>query len=223
MTTISVFKQRLFLERDDAMAKIMTASKPMTDGQIENVVSKLRDALRKHRSEFGSEYVQHVLGVENLGMDLMAPFYKRVEVISNMIIRHIKVDPNRTPQQMLDATGCKQYVDKYVMEAMPMPRSVIEERKVFFFKLDRYVSDTDLEEEYKIRGLKPVDPSPLAAVNEADPAFADSHPNATHWRDSSGKWCFISFCRWLGERKVGVDYYSNGGWHSSWWFAGIRK
>lgn len=81
-----------FLERDDAMAKTMTASKPMTDGQIENVVSKLRDALRKHRTDFGLEPVQRVLGIENLGMELLTPFRTRVEAISKLIARRVKVE-----------------------------------------------------------------------------------------------------------------------------------
>ena len=39
--------------KDDAMTQIMNASdvKVMTDGQIEDAVNKLRDAMRKHRSE----------------------------------------------------------------------------------------------------------------------------------------------------------------------------
>jgi hypothetical protein len=36
------------------MTQIMTATE-MTDGQIENAVNKLRDAMRKHRSEITSD------------------------------------------------------------------------------------------------------------------------------------------------------------------------
>ena len=202
------------------MTKVMTASKPMTDGQIENVVNKLRDALRKHRSEFSSEPVQQVLGVENLGMELMAPFRQRVEAVSNMITRRAKVNRTRNAQVAIDATGRRQYTDKDVVDAMPNGEG--EEVEVVFFNLGRYVSDTDLDKEYELRGLKPADPFSLAAVNEVDPAFADQKPNVTHWKDSNGKWCYAAFYQWYGERLVYALRHVSG-WVGGWWFAGLRK
>ena len=68
------------------MAKTMIAS-GMTDGQIDNVVNKLRDALRKHRDEFGADPAQQVIGRENLGMELLAPFRALVEAESEFIVR----------------------------------------------------------------------------------------------------------------------------------------
>src|SRR3989338_9632342 len=99
------------------MAETMTASVPatITDGQIDNTVAKLRDALRKHRTEFDSEITQKVLGVENLGMEILAPFRARVEALSSLITRRVKVDRARTPQQALDATGRRQYIDNNVV------------------------------------------------------------------------------------------------------------
>jgi len=61
--------------------------------------------LRKHRSEFGSEAAQQVLGLENLGMQLLAPFRVLVEANGSMIIRHVKVNRTRSPQEVLNATG----------------------------------------------------------------------------------------------------------------------
>jgi len=211
---------------DDAMAKIMIASQQMTDGQIENVVAKLRDALRKHRGELGSEPVQQVLGVENLGMELLAPFRKRVEAMTNIIVRHVTVNRAQTPQAMLDATGRRQYTDRKVVDAMP--RSEGEEVDVYLFKprpeayKNGFINDDDLEKEYEFHGLVPADPYSLAAVIEADPAFADKHRNVTHWKDANGKWCYIAFSRWDGERSVGVNRDGRV-WFSEWWFAGLRK
>lgn len=202
------------------MAQTVTASAGITDGQIDNAVDKFRSALRKHRGDFGSDAVQQVLGVDNLGMELLTPFRKRVEAVSSMIVRHTKVNRSRFSQVVLDNTGRKQYVDSRVVG--PMPRGYGEEVDVHFFKFDRFVSDDELDKEYELRGLKAADPYSLAAVNTDDPAFADEHPNGTHWKDADGNWCFAAFSRWGGERHVNVSRRGND-WGVRWWFAGVRK
>ena len=146
---------------------------------------------------------------------------RRVEVPSKMIIRKVRVNRNRLPQEVLDATGRKQYVDKGVVASMPHGES--DEVEVVFFKEDCFLSDDELEKRFAQHNLKPADPYSLAAVNEADPVFADEHPNGTHWKDSNGKWCYAAFLRWsFEERSVNVN---RGGfdWHDNWWFAGLRK
>lgn len=184
------------------MKKIMNATE-MTDGQIENAVNKLRDAMRKHRSEIASDVAQQVLGVENLGMMMFTPFRERAEAVSNLIVRKVKVDCNRTPQEALDATARVQYTNRKVVDAMPKREG--DEVEVVFFKPDLsnrngFISDDDLEKEFELRGLKPADPVSVAAVNEADPAFADEKPHGTHWKDAKGNWCFAAFRRWSDDR-----------------------
>jgi hypothetical protein len=206
------------------MTQIMTATE-MTDGQIENAVSKLRDAMRKHRSEITSDVAQQVLGVENLGMMMFTPFRERAEAVSSIIVRKTKVNCSRSSQEAFDATGRKQYTDRKVMDAMP--KGVGDEVEVVFFKPDLsnrngFISDDDLEKEFELRGLKPADPISVAAVNEADPAFADEKPHGTHWKDAKGNWCFATFGRWNGEREAFVNRYVSG-WCDGWWFAGVRK
>lgn len=210
------------------MAKTMTAPhQPMTDGQIENVVAKFRDALRKHRGEFSSEPVQLVLGVDNLGMELLTPFRSRVEAVSNLIIRRVRINRVRTPQKALGATGRRQYTDRSVVDAMP--RGDGDEVEIGFFKprQDAYdsnglISDANLEKEFAFHGFVPADPVSLSAVNEDDPAFADEHPNGTHWKDVDGRWCYAAFSRWGGGRSVSVRRGSSD-WGGGWWFAGVRK
>ena len=87
----------------------------------------------------------------------------------------------------------------------------VEEAEVFFFKprpqaydKNGLISDDRLEAEYDFHDFKPADPYAQAAVNEADPNFANDHPNGTHWKDKDGKWCFASFFRWLDEPRVHV-------------------
>ncbi len=183
--------------------------------------------LRKHRNELNSEAVQQVLGIDELGAELLGVFRKRVEAVSNMIVRRVKVNRTREPQAMLDATGRKQYTDRNVVKNMPHDGR--EEDDVFFFKPDKSaydrnncISDDNLTKEYDLRGLKP-DPYAQAAVNEADSAFADDHPNGTHWKDADGNWCYAAFLRWDGvERRVDVRR-SRIVWDGRWLFAGVRK
>lgn len=212
------------------MAQTMIASaaqRPsITDGQIENVVDKFRAALRKHRSEFPRDIVQNVVELENTGMECLAPFRARVEAQSDLIIRHVLVNRARAPQEMLDATGRRQYKDQSVVDAMPRGKG--EEVDFYFFKprpeayKNGVMSDEALEKELKFHGLVS-DPYAQAAVNEADPAFADTHHNGTHWKGApDGKWHFAAFDRWGGERDVFV-LRGGDGWGGHWWFGGVRK
>lgn len=197
----------------------MTPSE-MTDRQIEKAVDLYRALLRKHRSELGSEAVQHVFGQPDYVAEMFSVLRRRVEAVSNLIIRHVSVYRHQTPQSVLDVTGRKTYVNASVVETMP--RGEGAEADVFFFHVGWNLSDPDLDKEYTLRGLVPADPYSLAAVNQADPAFADDHPNATHWQDADGNWCCAIFDRWSYERHVNVDR-NDFDWHGSWWFAGLRK
>jgi hypothetical protein len=207
------------------MTTIMTPSKTTTDGQITKAVSNYRALLEKHAPEFPSEAVQVALEQPGFASKMFAIFRECVEAVSNMITRCAPVNRNLTPQEALDATGRKQYTDSQVVANMPRGKG--DQPKTIFFKLDLsqrggYISDDDLEKEFELRGLVPEDPDSLAAVNEADPAFADEHPNGTHWKDADEKWCFATFRRWLGERNVLVDRDGDD-WCDDWWFAGRCK
>ena len=201
-----------------------TKTDGMSDGQIDKAADALRSAfaakLRAHRVEFRVVATQQALGAKGLIPDMFAVFRRYVELFDNLIVRLVYPDRNRTPMAVLDATGRKQYTNESVVAGMP--RGTGEEAKVVFFKLGHFISDIDLDKEYESRGFKPADPFSLAAVNEADPAFADEHPNATQWKDADGKWCYAAFFLWLDERRVLVrrhDYV----WHGFWWFAGLAS
>lgn len=141
-------------------------------------------------------------------------------IISDMIVRTVKVNRNRSAKEALKATGREQYVYDSVVKAMP--NGTTEDIEVVLFKIGRQVSVQELEKEYVLRVLKPIDPFSLAAINEADPAFADEHPNGTQWKDKDDKWCFAAFFRYRDERRLSVCRDSNG-WFGRWWFAGVRK
>lgn len=178
------------------------------------------DALVK--SGLPSEPTQQVLASQGstLADEFVALIRKRVESMSIIIVRRVKVDRTRTPQAMLDATGRNKYVTDSVVKTMPKGDG--DEADVHFFKLDRYVSDADLDKEYELRGLIPADPYSEGAVNEADPAFADDHPNATHWKDDDDQWCYTAFYRWDGGERCVCVFRRGSGWHNCWWYAGVR-
>lgn len=138
----------------------------------------------------------------------------------SIIVRRATVDLSLTGKQALDATGRVQYVNDSVVAEMP--RGTSTEVEVHFFKLDRHVSCAYLVKEYERRGLEPVDPFSLAAMNQADPAFADDHPNGTQWIDAKNKFCHEAFYDWNGKRSVNVSRIGDV-WVDDWWFAGVRK
>jgi len=208
------------------MAKTMTPSdKPITKGQIGKFYDVFADALAK--SGLRSEPTQLVLAIHgaDLAKQFVALVRKHVDAISNMIFHTVTVDRTRSPQQVLDATGRTQCTDKEVVASMPKGEA---EEELFFFKprpeayRDGLISDEALKREFDFLNLEPASPCSLAKANQDDPAFADEHPNGTHWKDAQGNWCFAAFGRWRGGRDVGVDRY-DGDWYGGWWFAGVRK
>lgn len=201
------------------MNKIMTLSE-MTAGQIDKAVANFRALLEKHSKNYDQDAVQTVLGQKEFIDKVFTLFQDRVEAVSGMIVRKVKVDRSLSPVGLLRATGRVQYVNGIVVAEMPKGEG--DEVEVVFFNLGCYVSDDILEKEYEIRGLKPADPYSQAAVNTVDPAFADKHPNGTHWKDENGNWCYSAFDRWGGEREVNVGQ-SDDDWDDDWWFAGLRK
>lgn len=195
----------------------------ITAGQIGRVADRFSERCRINALSLPRDSVQAVLENEGdvLAQEMFEIFRSRVERRTNLIVCRVFVNRTRTFQEMLNATGRKQYTNNNVVKTMPQGEG--DEVEVVFFRLGRYISDDDLEKEYELRGLKPADPYSQAAVSEADPAFADEHPNSTHWKDSSGNWCFSAFRQWSGVRGVYI-FPRNDGWTDvRWWFAGLRK
>ena len=197
------------------MTKVMTPSQQteMSDGQIEKAVDIYRALLRKHRLELDSDAVQRVLGQSEYVTEQVAVLRERVEAVSNRIVRRVRVDRTRTPQEVIDATGRTQYVDKNVLATMPQGEG--DEVDVYFVPTKRFVPVEDVPAFLAQYGLVP-DPRAQAAVNEADSAFADEHPNGTQWGDN----CYLMFSRWNGKRNVDCRR-SGSGWHDYWFLSGV--
>ena len=137
------------------------------------------------------------------------------------------VNREQSPQELFAAAGRKQYVNTEMVAIIPRqaPAGVADNQPLVFFDLDLSerggCSDTDLEKQYEARGLV-ADPYYQFNVNRENPEFADEYPNACHWKDAEGKWCFAAFGRGDGERCIRVGR-SGSGWGESWWFAGRPK
>ncbi len=204
---------------------VSPSNEPISGGLIGKINDLLGAALRK--SGLPLHPTQEV--VEEQGAAIVAAcvaeIRKRVGVLMNLITRVVTVNA-RAPRAALETTGRRLYVTESVVTTMPKGQE--GEAPVYFFKPDAsaydkngLISVDDVEKQFDLCGLKPVDPYRLAAVNEADPAFADDHPNVTQWKDAEDNWCYASFDRWCGERSVDVG--RGGKWSDRWWFAGVRK
>ncbi len=196
----------------------------MTDGQIEELQGLFGDVLRRHREEFTSRETKLVIEQEDrsLQSDFLAVvrrYFDNDEL--KTVVRVVTVNRRRAPQQMLDATGCTQYIDEDSVAVIPRSGTGVEENVVIeFFKLDCRVNDDVLANEYRERGLVP-DPYAVAAVNEDDSTFADKYPNGTHYKDANGQWCYLVFSQNGDENEVNVGHCSSD-WFGFWWFGGVR-
>jgi hypothetical protein len=209
------------------MTRVMSPSeKPITKGQIGKWSDVLADALVK--SGLPSGPIQQIFQTKGVALaeEFVLSVRKRVEMITNIIIRHVRIDRARSPHQVLEATSRRLYVNDDIVDRMP--RGDKDEDDIHFFKpgpsayKNGSISDADLKQEFDQRGLKPADPYKLTQANADDPTFADSYPNGTHWNDADGKWCFAVFSGWCGERRVCVNR-NDDDWDDCWWFAGVPK
>ena len=197
------------------MTQVMTPSevKVATAQQIDKAVANYRAMLEKHASGFQAAPLQTVLGQSEFAKAQFELLRSRVEAMSEIIIRRVKVDRSRSPQEVVDATGRKQYVDKDVLDTMPKGEG--SEVDVWFIPTKRYVPVSEVPAFLAQYGLVP-DPRAQVAVNEADPAFADEHPNASQWGDN----CYWTFDGWDGGRRVRV-LRRDDDWNDGWFLAGV--
>lgn len=187
----------------------------ITNGQIGQINDRLATKLRE--SGLLLESVQEVLKMPgNSAIDeMVAVFRKHVEAQSDIIVRRVRVDRTRTPQEAIDATDRNKYLDDHVVATMPQGEG--DEVDVYFVPTKRYVPVAEVPAFLTQYGLVP-DPRAQAAVNEEDPAFSDEHPNGSQW----GNNCCLAFDRWGDGRCVHCDRYDFD-WSVGWFLVGVRK
>lgn len=106
------------------------------------------------------------------------------------------------------------YIEESVLNTWPIHTGELE-----FFKFDSYTSAADVEAEYEKRGLVA---APFSMCEQDGKEMNEKQYVATQWKDADGKFCYLAFLRWDGERKVHCDR-DGSEWDVPWWFAGVRK
>lgn len=206
------------------MATAMTPSEGVSREQLGRFLDKFEIRLRG--AGFKKEDFQKgILEIPETPLmdELLAVVSRFVAMVVNTIVHVVTgIDRGRKPQEAIDATGRRQYVDREVVATMP--RCDGDQVELEFFKLDLsarggWISNSDLQKEFESRKLVP-DPMAQIAFNKANPAFADDHPNATLWKDADGKWCYLAFYLCV-ERRVDCGRNEHG-WHENWWFVGRK-
>ncbi len=185
----------------------------ITGGQIGQINDRLATKLRE--SGLPLEAVQNVLKMPgNAAIDEMAAvFRKHVEAQSEFIIRHVRVDRTRAPMKVINATGRNKYLDDDVVATMPKGEG--DEVDVYFIPTKRLIPVNEVAAFLAQYGLVP-DPRAQAAVNEADPTFADKYPNGTQWVND----CYLTCFRWYDERYVLCNRNAYD-WNDRWFLSGV--
>ncbi len=162
-------------------------------------------------------WIQNQQALAKALREALCPPRWRVEVDGTIVWCGLKVNRSRTPSQAIRATGRVEYLNDAVVASMPHVTE--EEVELRFFPLKVVTSASDYQKAIEDRGLIS-DPMAVVAANEADPAFADAHPNGTQWVDVNGNHCYLAFRCWLDKRFVYVNRNEND-WLDHWWVAGV--
>ena len=124
----------------------------------------------------------------------------------------------RTGQQLLDLTGRRHYGPSDVPGTMPLiggESEGWEEFDFLMYKSGKQTPDSKVEGTRTSRELTR-DLEVQILINATFPEFADQRPNGDSWQDENGNWCFASFDRCDGVRRVdvwrSVDVWDDGGW-----------
>lgn len=140
------------------------------------------------------------------------------------IIRTVRVMRAREPKAMITAVGCAQLTNSTILSSIP--RCEGKYVNVEFFNLDKNVSPEDILLQYQSRDLTP-DPYAQAAVNEAEPTFAEKYPNLTCWEDERYNLCYLFFTVIDGSRVVlaqQTDSLHGGGLPGGYcWYCGVHR
>jgi hypothetical protein len=133
-----------------------------------------------------------------------------------MIPRHVTVNRNLNPGQMIEAIGCKKYnINDEVLRTLPRQGTGIEEVDLYFFNEGRCLAVNELEKLMARYNLEP-DYYAQTQVNIDDPEFAEEHFNLAQWDYICGEASYICFME-----KLNVSCKRNRcDWAPHLWYAG---
>lgn len=127
----------------------------------------------------------------------------------------------KTFKELLESLDINSYVDTDIVNQIVSPTKELKISEIEFFRVGRHLTDGELEWEYAIRGIVPIDPYSLTLWYKNNVNTYDRL--ATHWKDENGKWCYIAFYRWDADVRNVLVYRRGNDWGDYWWFAGVRK
>jgi hypothetical protein len=134
-----------------------------------------------------------------------------------------RVDYTRDPSQVIGAISRVKYVDYNVIATIPRVRQGVHQNvRVVFFKPGQPFNVYQAKRECEARNLV-FDPYALAAVNEADPAFADKYPNSSHWDYDGRVHSYLVFYRFIDGVRYMLCRRDEGDCLGSRWFSGVPK
>ena len=198
-------------------------SRHMTPEEINDAVNAYRKALERTLYGWKSStgLIQRALCSSNFADAQAELFRNGVESISSFIVRCVGVDPNKSPEEMLNALGRGVFFTPSVMETMP--RGEGPEKDVHFFKFEPPTNEDEIVTELALHGFVLAQPYYVIEVNKADPAFAEGHFNGSFWKDSQGRWCYLT-CNDMtnGEKDVYI-HPSRGNFRDTVWVAAVPK
>ncbi|MDO8561635.1 MAG: hypothetical protein Q7S05_02290 [bacterium] len=200
----------------------------MTDAEIEKEIGDFHDNLLRRADEIASySPLQQILARPEYRAELEMMLRERIGGMKSCIVRHATVNHSRSPEEALEAleaVGFLVFPGKNCEDVVKnMPRGDCNELDVYLFRPNCDVDDDDLERELGKLVLRRANPFALIDVNERDPGFVRKYPNGTHWKDESGKWCYIAFrCSPLTGKRVYIGRRTKD-WKDRWWHAGEPK
>ncbi len=111
---------------------------------------------------------------------------------SDMIVRHVTVDRDQTPETLINKTNRVQDIDKDVIKTIPHQGKGIEKVDLYFFKLNRYLTSDQIDQALAMAGLE-ADYYAQIQMNIDEPEFDNDHLNAAQWDNKDGKTSIIYF------------------------------
>ena len=143
-------------------------------------------------------------------------------------IYQVKIDRTRSFGEALHSTRRAVFAEPEVVSAV-LPCKYSEVEIVLFNNPDLadrhnedgydmddgkcFMSNDELAAQYVSRGLEPIHPIALAAIEECHPIFKQVKAYSTHWKDAKGRWCYARFHLNMGGPWGEVDsreqYWTN--------------
>lgn len=201
-------------------------ARTMDPEQAEKLVAQFREYLTSYAAHITHDVARIALGTKGFMPEMFKTFQVLAQSQESTIILEAEVNLKLTFQEALRETRRKITLEEPPIDGIP--RGTSERVSVHFFKPGRVIDGLDVLEEYKLRGLVPVDPFSLAAIfrlrNEygEHSGFIRFSKIATPWTDPKGDLCYEVFDYW-GEEYWVVVRRNNLRWSDDYWFAGVPE